>query len=403
LALPQEQVIHEPCGRNTAPAIALLCHLFSLKGKSSEVVGVFPADHLINHDQEFCKVIELGVECAQKGLVVTLGIKPTRPAVEFGYIETSDEIFAENATHRALVTKSFHEKPKIATARRFFKQRNFFWNAGIFIFQVDAMIGHLQALMPTLWRQISVVDLGLSNASEIYERVESIPIDKGVMEKLKNKQICIPCDVGWSDVGTWEEVATRSSGQENSEKIFSISARDNYVYPKGDKVYGLVGVKNLMIVDTDDALLVMRKGQAQKVKELVDALRAKGEPAASKHEHVFDIRPWGRYDVLAGSAHYKAKVITVAPHSQLSYQSHERREEHWIVIKGKGKVVLDGETRKVKKGNYIRIPKQSKHQMINPYDIEMQFVEVQLGDYFGEDDITRYKDDYGRITQPPAP
>ncbi len=265
----------------------------------------------------------------------------------------------------------------------------------MFIFRIDTMIGHFQSLMPTLWEQIETIDLTLSNISEVYNRVEPISFDLGVMDKL-DAQVCISCDMGWSDVGSWDEMADLSDGERGNENVFPISAKDNYVYPKRDKLYSLVGVDELLIVDTEDVLLVTRKGHAQKVREVVETLKKKGIRAASQHEHIFDIRPWGRYDVLATEPHFNAKIITVAPQSCLSYQSHKHREEHWIVVQGQGEVLLNGETQEVKTGDYILIPKQSKHRMINPHNKEMQFVEVQLGDYFGEDDITRYEDEYNR-------
>ena len=399
VGLTDAQVICEPFGRNTAPAIALLCRLFTLRGRGSGVVGIFPADHLVHDDEGLRRAVELGAECAAKGEVVTLGMTPTRPAVTFGYIETAGGAPVREAP-RVLTAKRFVEKPDEATARRLLAAGNCLWNAGIFLFRVDTMAGHFQSLLPDLWRRIATIDTSRSNLAAIYGQIEPLSFDHGILERL-DSLLCIPCDVGWSDVGSWEEVSALSNGGSPGAHVFTADADNNYVHPQDSKVYGLAGVDDLIIIDTDDALLVTRKGQSHRVREVVEDIRQQGLPAAMQHDHRFDARPWGRYEVLAAPGHFKAKVITVAPHARLSYQSHEHREEHWVVVRGAGQVVLDGVTRAVKTGDYIFVAKGCRHRMINPHDSDLQFVEVQLGSYFGEDDITRYQDDYQRVPQPP--
>ena len=398
VGLPDAQVIYEPFARNTAPAIALLCRLFTRWGRGGEVVGVFPADHLVQDAKGLRRAVELAAEFAIKGEVVTLGMTPTRPAVTFGYIETVDGAPMRESP-RILTAKRFVEKPDEATSRRLLAAGNCLWNAGIFVFRVDAMVVHFQSLLPDLWRRIESLDATCSNLASVYEEIEPLSFDRGILERLDSLS-CIPCDVGWSDVGSWEEVSALSNG---GAQVFTAAADNNFVYPQDSKVYGLAGVDGLIIVDTGDALLVTRKGQSHRVREIVEAVRQQGLPAATQHDHRFDSRPWGRYEVLAESDHFKAKIITVAPRGRLSYQSHERREEHWIVVRGAGQVILDDVARDVKTGDYIHVNKGRRHRMINPHDSDLQFVEVQLGSYFGEDDITRYQDDYQRVTDPTAP
>ena len=400
VGLPDAQVIYEPFGRNTAPAIALLCRLFTLRGKGGEVVGIFPADHLIQDGEGLRRTLQRGALHAAKGEVVTLGMTPTRPAVTFGYIETAGGAPVRE-TPRVLTAQRFVEKPDEATARRLLAAGNCLWNAGIFLFRVDAMVGHFQSLLPDLWRRIETIDAACSNLAAIYEQVEPLSFDHGILERL-DSLLCIPCDVGWSDVGSWEEVSALSNGGDPEARVFTADADNNYVHPQGSKVYGLVGVDDLVIVDTDDALLVTRKGQSHRVREVVEDIRQQGLPAATQHDHRFDTRPWGRYEVLAAPGHFKAKVITVAPHARLSYQSHQYREEHWIVVRGAGQVVLDDVSRDVNAGDYVFVAKGCRHRIVNPHDSDLQFVEVQLGSYFGEDDITRYQDDYQRIPDPPG-
>ena len=397
LGLPDSQVIYEPFARNTAPAIALLCHLFSLQGKGDEVVGVFPADHMVQDAEGLRRAVRLGAEYAARGAVVTLGMTPTRPAVTFGYILAAPTGPVQEEP-RVLTVERFVEKPDEVTARQLLAAGNCLWNAGVFLFRVGTMAGHFQALLPELWQRIESIDDAGSNAACAYEQIGPLSLDHGIMERL-DSLLCIPCDIGWSDLGSWEEVSALS-GESSGTHVFSQNAHDNYVYPHASKVYGLAGVDDLIIVDTDDALLVARKGQSQRVREIVEAMRQKGLPAAAQHDHRFDTRPWGRYEVLAAQDHFKAKVITVMPHARLSYQSHQHRDEHWIVVRGAGKVVLEGVARNVKAGDYIFVARGSRHRMANPHDSDLQFVEVQVGSYFGEDDITRYEDDYRRLTGP---
>ncbi len=399
VGLADARVICEPFGRNTAPAIALVCRLFTLRGRSRDVVGIFPADHLVHDDERMRQAVELGAEYAAKGEVVTLGMTPTRPAVTFGYIETAGAV-PEQEAPRVLTARRFVEKPDEATARQLLATGNCLWNAGIFLFRVDTMVGRFQSLLPNLWRRIETIDAACSNLAAIYEQIEPLSFDHGILEHL-DSLLCISCDVGWSDVGSWEEVSALSNGGDPGGRVFTTDADNNYVHPQDSKVYGLAGVDDLIIVDTDDALLVTRKGQSHRVREVVEDVRQQGLPAATQHERRFDTRPWGRYEVLAAPGHFKAKVITVAPHARLSYQSHAHREEHWIVVRGAGQVILDGVTRDVKTGDYIFVAKGCRHRMINPHDSDLQFVEVQLGSYFGEDDIIRYQDDYQRLTDPP--
>ncbi|MGE3387976.1 MAG: cupin domain-containing protein, partial [Bdellovibrionales bacterium] len=264
--------------------------------------------------------------------------------------------------------------------------------------KVKVMSEHFAALMPALWKSISLIKADLSNANYQYALVESKSIDYGVMEKLK-RQICIPCDMGWSDVGSWDELARLAEEYPHLKtgtlaQVFSEQASGNYVFSIRPKVVGLVGVTDLLVVDTPDALLLARKGESQKVKDLVDQIKQVGLPEAT--EHPFETRPWGGFEVLADRPEFKVKTITVEPGQRLSYQSHAKREEHWLVIKGEAEVTLNDKVHVLKAGDSIRIPLGAKHRIHNAGKKPMQFIEVQTGTYFGEDDIVRYQDDYNR-------
>ena len=397
--IPEAHLIYEPMGKNTAPAIALLCHLLSLEGKQDEIAGIFPADHLISDQKSFQAAVELAITCAKSGSVVTLGIQPNYPATGYGYIEVTDSVVGESKTLKAFAVKGFREKPTKAVAEEFLKSGQFYWNAGMFVFKVSTMINAFKEFLPDLWKRIETIKPDMSNAKVQYANCENISIDYGIMEKLKN-QVCIPCDIGWSDVGSWDELARLSDefpelttgAQAN---VFSDSSTGNYVFSIKPKVVGLIGVNQLLVIDTPDALLVARRGDSQKVKEILDQVKKAGLPEAT--EHPFEIRPWGGYENLADTENFKVKRITVDAGQQLSYQSHTKRAEHWVVVEGTAEVVLNEVTHKLKSGESIFIPIGAKHRMRNPGTTPLIFVEVQTGIYFGEDDIVRYQDDYNRI------
>jgi mannose-1-phosphate guanylyltransferase/mannose-1-phosphate guanylyltransferase/mannose-6-phosphate isomerase len=409
LGLPSRWALFEPQGRNTAPAIALLCHRLLQEGRGAEVAGSFHADHRIVDEAGFRRAVALAERCAAAGQVATLGIRPTAPDTGFGYVELADEPFAREEDPpagpipgaeplRAFPVLSFREKPDPATARRYLESGRFVWNAGMFVFRVEVMAGHLERLMPELWTAIRRVEPDLSNLAEVYAGLEPRSIDHGVMEHLA-EQVSIPCDPGWSDVGSWDEVARlRESGpyfEVGAEgEAGAPAAGGSFVLPHRDRVYGLAGVDDLLVVDTADALLIARRGSSQAVKELVERLREAGRPEADRH--AFEVRPWGRFEVLRDEADFKSKVIRVDPGRRLSYQSHEHRAEHWVIVRGRAEVTLDGRLLHLGPGDHVFIPRGARHRIANPGEEPVLLVEVQLGSYFGEDDITRYEDDFGR-------
>lgn len=398
LEIRPEHAYFEPVGRNTAPAVALLCHRLLQEGLDDEVVGSFHADHLIEDEETFRRAVRLAERCAADDpVVVTLGVRPTRPETGYGYIETSERAWAEEpaAGERAdpLVAyraRGFREKPDAATAQRYLDAGNFHWNAGMFVFRVRVMADCFERWMPETWSAIRAIQPDLSNLEAIYAQLEPESLDVGIMERL-DEHVSIPCSIGWSDVGSWDEVArlldTAGAARE-------VGGGGNFVFPHRDRLYGLVDVDDLLVVDTADALLVTRRGSSQGVKELVARLADEGRRQAT--EHVYDLRPWGRFEVLRDTDRFKSKVIDVDPGQRLSYQSHRYRSEHWIIVRGHPEVTLDDEVLRPAPGEHVYIPQGAKHRIRNPTDEPVTFIEVQLGTYFGEDDIERYEDDYDR-------
>jgi mannose-1-phosphate guanylyltransferase/mannose-6-phosphate isomerase len=389
--VPHHQAIFEPKANNTAPAIALLCKVFEDRRQTDTIVGIFPSDHLIQNEDSFKKAIELATECAIEGQVVTIGIKPTHPATGYGYIEVSKKHVAEKGKLKAYSTKGFREKPDEKTAQEFLDAGNFYWNGGMFVFHVAKMISHFQTLMPDLWKVIQGLKSDLSNLNEIYARCPSQSIDYGIMEKLKD-QVCIPCELGWSDVGSWTEIAKL---RDSTDKI-EVGGQGNFSLSSSGRLVAFVDTKDLVVVDTSDAILVAKKSATQKVKQVVDVLNEQKDKRA--HEHTFEFRPWGSFEILRDTRDFKSKVIYVNPGHQLSYQSHAKRAEHWVIVKGHPEVVLNDVIHRLKPGESIYIPQGAKHRIRNPHESEVvEFVEVQVGSYFGEDDIVRYSDDYKRV------
>lgn len=385
LHLQNVTTIYEPVAKNTAPAVAVLAHVLVQRGMGEEVVGVFPSDHLIQNTAAFYNAVAEAEVLAQKGFIVTLGIKPDHPATGYGYIQK------DRSTNKVL---KFHEKPSLETAEKFLASGDFFWNAGMFIFKAKTMLEKFQKLQPDIYKIVSQLKADMSNLNEVYAQFPSISIDYAVMEKLSSEELaCIPADMAWSDVGSWDAVAQVNEGQ-HGPKSLEVKGHDNFVFGRENKMYSFVGTDDLIVVDTEDALMVVKKGESQEVKQVVEALQKQGSSLIK--DHVFEKRPWGAFEILRDTEHFKSKVITVNPMSQLSYQSHSKRAEHWIITRGEGEVVLNDQVIPVKTGSHVFIPTQAKHRMRNTSETVLEFVEVQLGSYFGEDDIVRYQDDYKR-------
>jgi mannose-1-phosphate guanylyltransferase/mannose-1-phosphate guanylyltransferase/mannose-6-phosphate isomerase len=389
-------VLYEPSGKNTAPAIALLCRVLQQRGLEKEVVGIFPADHLIGDEKSFKEALEFAESCARDGKVVTLGLKPTEPNTGYGYIQTKSTPYTYKKSTSSYSVAKFHEKPSLAMAKEFLREGHFYWNAGIFVFPVYKMIEHFEKYQPQIWDLLEGLRDDLSNLKEIYAAMPSISVDYAIMEKLgEDSLLCVPCDPNWSDVGSWDAVAEVyvSSGRSKGSPV-EVNSKNNFVLPHRDRNYAFVGVDDLIVVDTEDALLIAKRGSTQDVKLVVDRLKAKTPKLVE--EHRFEERPWGQFEILRDSDYFKSKKITVEPGQQLSLQSHAKREEHWIIVKGIGEVVLNDQVIAVKYGSHIHIPPGAKHRMKNTGAVPLEFIEVQMGSYFGEDDIVRYQDDYNR-------
>jgi mannose-1-phosphate guanylyltransferase/mannose-6-phosphate isomerase len=392
-----ERVLYEPTGKNTAAAVALACKYLQLTERESEVVGVFSSDALISKKKEFETALSAALKSAQNDFVVTLGIQPRSPETGFGYIQVKERALNTESATQVL---KFHEKPSLEKAKDFLNDGHYFWNAGIFIFKVRVMIELFKKYEPELWLSMDRLKLDLSNIQEIYGQLKNISIDYAIIEKIGSDNLrCVPCDIGWSDVGSWDALVEVTEGVPFSSKTLKkqpiqISSKNNSVFANQNKKYGFIGCDDLIVVDTADATLICRKEQSQKVKELVEAFKMSDEEVVN--QHVFENRPWGKFEILHDTSYFKSKIIRVEPGQKLSYQSHSKRAEHWVIVRGQAVVTLDEKEYLVNQGEHIFIPQFSKHRIHNRTGELVEFIEVQVGTYFGEDDITRYQDDYGR-------
>lgn len=390
-----EKVIYEPQPRNTAPAIALVCRYLEILNRTEQVVGVFSSDNLILNESAFYDAVQAAGLAAEKNQIVTLGIKPNKPETGFGYIQVQDRAVG---TQKPTSVLKFHEKPTLDLAQNFLNAGTYFWNAGIFIFKVSRMIELFKKYEPEIWSAVSSLDQNFSNLDQVYSKMKSISIDYAILEKLSPTELsCVTCDIGWSDLGSWDALAeARSAIKRNqSDQLTEVTAKGCTIVGLPQKNYSIVGVDDLIVVDTIDALLVCKKGESQKVKDVVDKLKVSTKKITE--EHVFENRPWGRFEILKNDQHYKSKIIRVDAGQKISYQSHAKRSEHWILVKGSATVVLNDKEIPVTAGEHVFIPQGAKHRIINSTSAAVEFIEVQVGSYFGEDDIVRYQDDYGRM------
>jgi len=395
---PYHQIL-EPVGRNTAPAIALAAALLMDQTGGDPVMIVLPADHIIKRPDVFRERLAEAALAARDGRLVTFGIRPDRPDTGFGYIEAGD------ASGVALPVKRFTEKPDIKTAEEFLRQGNYFWNSGMFVWRASVILDEIRRWIPDLDAVLS--DMRTSwQSGEPWEdvvrhgfaRMPDISIDYGVLEH-SDKVCLIPCDIDWSDVGSWDAVHEISpqDAQNNvlSGDVIAIDCKNSLLRSK-DRLLAAVGLEDIIVVETADAVLLARRGDSQRVREIVDQLKARG---SREHiEHLTVRRPWGSYTVLEDhDSGFKMKRIEVTPGHSLSLQRHQHRSEHWVVVSGTATVTRDAETFTVSKNESTYIPIGVKHRLENRGRIPLQIVEVQVGEYLGEDDIERFDDSYGRM------
>jgi mannose-1-phosphate guanylyltransferase/mannose-6-phosphate isomerase len=394
------KVILEPEGRNTAPAVALAA-MIAMRDRQDDdnvpLLLVMPADHVIDNPQKFADAISQGEASAENGDLVLFGIVPTSAHTGYGYIE------AEVHSEGTFPISSFVEKPDKTNAIRMLKSSRYFWNAGIFLFRADTYLEELAKHAPDMIDacqksiDAAVMDTDFIRPDgDAFKTCPADSIDYAVMEKTERAAM-VPLDAGWSDVGSWAELHKVSDKDEQGNALTGDvvvhECTDTFI-SGSSRLVTAVGISNLVIVEDKDSILVAAKDKSQDVKELVDALKAQNREETNLHRQVF--RPWGSYDSLDAEEGFQVKRLIVNPGAVLSLQKHARRAEHWTVVKGKARITLDDKEFDLEVNESTYIPIGAVHRIANPYDEPVYIIEVQCGDYLGEDDIVRLEDNYGR-------
>ncbi len=381
--IPVENILIEPKGKNTLPAICFgMREIEKRYGKS--VVGVFPSDHIL--DRGVMKIIA-GAESMASDSLVTFGITPRSPHTGYGYIKPGQALGA------GYVVLEFREKPEQAQAKKYVKE-GCLWNSGMFLFNTELFFSELKTYVPDVFKAFEASD----DIHAVYEVVPSISIDHGIMEKSSRVAV-VRLDEKWSDLGNFDAMYDEFEKDGSGNVVYicdnvSIGSTDNLIYSKPKKLVSLIDVSGMVVVDTPDALLVCPRSSSQKVKDLVSMLKKKDDERAYLHQTVY--RPWGSYTVLESSERHKIKNIMVMPEKRLSLQLHHHRSEHWVVVKGMAQVQVDGREFFLSPGESTFIKGGVKHRLSNPGKIPLEIIEVQLGDSVAEDDIVRFDDEYGR-------
>jgi mannose-1-phosphate guanylyltransferase/mannose-6-phosphate isomerase len=390
----------EPVGRNTAPAIALAAMYLEHSRGAAEQLLVLPADHLIRDEASFRAAVDEAARLAERGFLVTFGISPTHAETGYGYIRQGQAI-EDSPAHEIA---AFVEKPDLPTAERYLQSGEYDWNSGMFCFRADVYLQALQRFAPEVyeaaracWQQMDPLRQPLEIPQQLFERCPSISVDYAVMEKAERRAV-VAGAFGWSDIGTWKAISelyeSDAAGNRIHGKAVMVESRDCFV--RGEKrLVAVVGVSNLVVVDTGDAVLVADRESSQDVKQVVDQLTGLEHQAAEFHQTVH--RPWGSYSILEDAEDCKVKRLVVKPGQVLSLQSHQKRSEHWTVVRGTARVRLGDDEFLLEANQSTYIPAGTLHRLENPGTQDVHLIEVQTGEYFGEDDIVRYEDIYGRV------
>lgn len=381
----KENLLLEPEPKNTLPAI--YAGVQEIIKKGHDKILVFPSDHVIAKSNEFMELIKDSKVLAEDSLI-TFGIKPDGPKTGYGYIHPG------KAKGNGFKVTSFKEKPSLEKALDYIKS-GCYWNAGIFMFDSEIFTGEVKKYASEIYSAFEYS----GNLKEAFSKITvSISVDYGIMEK-SCKVAVVEADIGWNDLGSFDalyDISSKDSlGNSTCEDNIVIGSKNNLIHSENGKIVSAIGVEDLIIIDKKDALLVCKKDQSQKVKEVVEILEKRQDPRTDYH--VQDYRPWGQYKVLeAEKGAFKIKRITINQDKRLSYQKHHHRSEHWIVIKGTAKVTIDDEIKIVSTGESIFIKAGQKHRLENTGEKPLEIIEVQMGNYLGEDDIIRFDDEYGR-------
>lgn len=387
------KVLSEPVSKNTAPAIALATKYIMQETGEDPVILVVPSDHLIQDKEHFLSTVKKGEKLAEEGYIVTFGIKPNYPETGYGYINTLKPLDI------GFKVKEFVEKPNLETAEKYLKAGTYYWNSGIFMFKASTMIAEIEKNAPEIAKIAQNVDF--TKSSDIpfveFDKMPSISIDYAVMEK-SDKIALVALESDWNDLGSWQSIYDVSKKDEHNNvfigHVIDEGSKNSFVYASS-KLVTTIGLEDTVIVETEDAILACKKDRTQDVKHIYETLKKQNDDTHLIHKTVY--RPWGFYTVIAQGNGFLSKIIHVNSGQKLSVQSHNHRSEHWVVLTGTAKVVLEANERILSPGHSVDIPVKAIHSLQNPYKEDLEIIEVQKGDILAEDDIIRYEDIYGRV------
>ncbi len=395
-------ILLEPFGRNTAPAITMAAlKALELGEEVDPIILVLSSDHEINNTKNFLEVIYKGVEFAKNDRLVSFGIVPTSPHTGYGYIKAKKPLDPKKISGENIL--EFTEKPNLELAEQFIKDKRYTWNSGIFMFKAKTILNEfkkfdsyiLECCKESLLKSEFDLDFQRLNR-ETFKKCPNISIDFSIMEK-SNKGTVLPLDAGWSDIGSWESLWENSKKDKDGNyidgRVINHSSKDSFLSSNSRLLVG-IGLKNIIAVETKDAILISEKSDSQKVKDIVKTLKDKEFPEGETHLKIF--RPWGFYISIAEESTWQVKLIEVKPNGKLSLQMHHHRSEHWVVVKGRAKVEVADKIEYLTENQSTYIPLGAKHRLSNPGKIPLVIIEIQSGSYIGEDDIVRFEDVYGR-------
>jgi mannose-1-phosphate guanylyltransferase len=397
LSSGQHTILLEPEGRNTAPAVALAA-INAVEKDENAMLLVLAADHVIQNTAAFYQAVETASVAAENGKLVTFGIVPTHAETGYGYIKKG-----KSQQNNTFDVADFVEKPTADVANKYLLSGDYLWNSGMFLFRAARYLEELKKYRPEILASCqqamneveSDFDFLRPNKTA-FLACESESIDYAVMEKT-DSAVVVPLDAGWSDVGSYSALWEVCSKDDNNNvlkgDVITQQSTNNYIHSQ-NKLIATVGVDNLVVIDTQDAVLVANKDKVQEVKKIVEHLKAEKRSEATLHREVY--RPWGKYDSIDMGERFQVKRITVKPGAKLSVQMHHHRAEHWIVVSGTAKVTIAEETKLLSENQSVYIPIGAVHALENPGRLPLEMIEVQSGSYLGEDDIVRFEDRYGR-------
>jgi len=397
-----QAIILEPEGRNTAPAIAVAA-LQAISSGEDPLLLILAADHLIENIVEFKKVIQSAKTYANKGRLVAFGIVPTCAETGYGYIEAKESPPNQEGKNTGLEINKFIEKPNKEIAEKLIKDSRYTWNSGMFLFKASSIINELEKFSPEIidYCKIAIekdlVDLDfLRLEANSFKKCPKISLDIAVMEKT-NLGTVLPLNVGWSDIGSWKslwEISQKNSdGNYINGRIIAEESKNCYLKSEQRLIVG-IGINNLIVVDTNDALLVANRNQSQNIGNIIKSLNSKEFPEGKVHKKIY--RPWGNYTTIFEGDRWLVKLIEVKPNASLSLQMHHHRAEHWVVVNGTALTEKDGEKQLLSENESTFIPLGCKHRLSNPGKMKLELIEVQSGTYLDEEDIIRFEDSYGR-------